>query len=724
MKSLKAALGIGVHRKLLNKQRGVATILVILMIGVGVVAVSVGSLHTMRNTQERQLVAQSQVNAQAGAWAAVEAVRKVLGTLGSQQLAALTANVTWAISNPGIEGLTLSALIKSVELPTGTAVDYKVTAEVSAVAAAGQSSSTIEVVYAVTPAGTPGVYNLAGALDFYNDLIATGGITLDAPSRGLDFNVDGDFNATSLSITGTGLRNVSVTGNVTMDSDVHAELLRARNVTINGGATARAIEAFGIPVGEAGSIGSETSKAKGDTCCGTVRLNSWGASWAKDAKGNPLKPEVKANGLVYSAGAGASKIEARRSVSLTSGGAVHGDIDTLEDLTVTGNGAAIGAIHAGRNVVINETPTNGIAAVGSVTCSGSVAHNITAAVIDANCIKGTHTLAAASAPQVDKLPPVTLTQPKVDAWTLKAAANYAIEFVNGTVQVTVKNVNKLQDGVYYIGSYDSYVREYLCKALVPNSTNKCDASVQAMASAQPFCVNSKAASPEYDKCFSFDFNTNTMSLSGTFPNMAIPTGVIWIDGSFNLATGPFFNTFIATKDITTSGQLATYAINYAAAYDNKTPRSNAVCKNEFGSATYTAFSGLYPTNFCSAAGTFTPSPIGNLGLLAGGYDPDDNPNNSKTVYSGGVITLAAGNEIFGTVAAGNLLKTSGSTTIHGYISAAGLMQAPNVTNNLGGKTEVNLNNLPDTYKPGEIPDMSGGAAGVTAESKVLWSRYL
>lgn len=723
MKSLKAALGIGVRHTLRNKQRGVATIMVILMIGVGVVAVSVGTLHTMRNTQERQLVAQSQLNAQAGAWSAVEAVRQLLGTLDKQQLSTLVENTTWTISGASIEGLALAALIKKVDAPAGTAVAYKITAEVSAVATAGQSSSTVEVVYEVTPSGTPGTYNLAGALDFYNDLVATGGITLDAPSRGLDFNVDGDFNATSLSIKGTGLRNVSVTGSVTMDSDVHAELLRARNVTINGGATARVIQAFGTPVGETGSVGTETSKNKGDTCCGTVRLNSWGASWAKDTNGIAIKPEVAANGLVYSAGAGASKIAARKSVSLTSGGAAHGDITTLQDLSVTGNGSGIGVVKAGGNVVINATPTQSITAVGSVTCSGSVAHNITASLIGAACIKGIHSVATVTAPQVDKLPPVTLTQPKVDAWTLRAAANYAIEFVNGTVRVTVKNVNKLQDGVYFIGSYEGYSREYLCKALATNKKDKCDSTVQAMTSAQPFCVNSTATVPEYDKCFSFNFTSKTMSLSGSFPNMAIPSGVIWIDGSFDLATGPFFNTFIATKNITTSGQLKTYAINYAAAYNNSSPPSNAVCKNQYGTASYTAFSGLYPTNFCSAAGVFTPSPIGNLGLLAGGYDPADNPT-SNTVYSGGVVTLAAGNEIYGTVAAGNLLKTSGSTTIHGYISAAGLMQAPNVTNNLGGSTTVDLNNLPSTYTPGEIPDMSGGATGATAASKILWTRYL
>jgi hypothetical protein len=37
---------------------------------------------------------------------------------------------------------------------------------------------------------------------------------------------------------------------------------------------------------------------------------------------------------------------------------------------------------------------------------------------------------------------------------------------------------------------------------------------------------------------------------------------------------------------------------------------------------------------------------------------------------------------------------------------------------------VDVTNLPEGYKPNEIPDMSGGAAGVLAEARVLWSRYL
>ena len=82
----------------IRRQRGVATLLVILMVGVGLVSVSLGTLHSVRSAQERQLVAHAQVNAQAAVWATVDVVRQYLKTLTPQQLAGLTQNSTCSIS--------------------------------------------------------------------------------------------------------------------------------------------------------------------------------------------------------------------------------------------------------------------------------------------------------------------------------------------------------------------------------------------------------------------------------------------------------------------------------------------------------------------------------------------------------------------------------------------------------------------------------------------------
>lgn len=725
MKSLKAAIGIGVRRASQRKQAGVATILVILMVGVGLVAVSVGTLHSMRNTQERQLVAHAQVNAQAGAWAAVEAVRQFLGKLTAEQLAGLLKNSAWDISVTGAEGLTQTATIKDVTPPVGTEKAYKVRAEIGAVATAGQSSSTIEVVYEVTPGASPSNYNINAFLDFYNDLNMSGGIELksteDQRIKGLDFNVDGDFTAGGTGVSGDGIRNISVTGNISVSSDVKAKLLKGRNVSLTGGSMADKIEAWGIPAGEEGSKGTEASSLNGDTCCGIVRLGSW------DKK---IMPEVRANGEVYGKGSGAKTIHARKTVDLSSDGAyesVNSLVDIfVKDIATVPSGKTLD-IHAARNVTLSGDKVTSVKAGGDVSCSNKdIQFLITAAGTITNCglAAGSSAPTPVALPTIPEVPKVELKRPTVDTWKLKDAANYAIELIDGRVRVTVKNVNGLSDGFYYIGTYaPEHTREYLCKTVLESNKKHCDESITAKDKAFPFCTNGD----DYNRCFEFDHavGKKSMKISGTTGSFALPPGVIWFDGDLILATGPYFNTIIATKNITSTADLFTYALNYAAAYDNKSPPSNAVCKNEYKLPVVAAYLGKYPKNYCAPDGTYTSNALGNIALIAGGYDPADNPDITKpTVYSGGTINLTAKNEVFGTIVAGDLLRTSGDTTVHGYVSAAGLQLIDSGKNVISAKTTIDLTNLPSTYKPNEIPNMGGGNTGTTAESKVLWTRYL
>lgn len=727
MKSLKAAIGIGVRRASQRKQTGVATILVILMVGVGLVAVSVGTLHSMRNTQERQLVAHAQVNAQAGAWAAVEAVRQFLGKLTAEQLAGLAkgSGNAWNITSAGTDGLTQTAIVKDIVPPSGAEKAYKITAEIGAVAAAGQSSSTIEVVYEVTPGAAPSNYNINAFLDFYNDLNMSGGIELksteDQRIKGLDFNVDGDFTAGGTGVSGDGIRNISVTGNISVSSDVKAKLLKGRNVKLTGGSMAEKIEAWGIPFGEDGSKGTETSSVGGHTCCGIVRLGSWDKN---------IMPEVRANGEVYGTGSGAKTIHARKTVDLSSDGAYE-SVNSLVDIFVKDIATVPSSktldIHAARNVTLSGDKVTSVKAGGNVSCSNKgIEFLITAAGTITDCLlaPGSSAPTPVVSPTIPEVPKVELKRPTVDTWKLKDAANYAIELIDGRVRVTVKNVNGLADGFYYIGTYaPEHKREYLCKAVLATNKTQCDPTETAKKSAFPFCTNGS----DSDKCFEFDptVGKKTMKISGTTGSFALPPGVIWFDGDLILATGPYFNTIIATKNITSTADLFTYALNYAAAYDNKTPPSNAVCKNEYKSPIVPAYLGRYPKNYCSSDGTYTPNALGNIALIAGGYDPADNPDITKpTVYSGGTINLTAKNEVFGTIVAGDLLRTSGDTTVHGYVSAAGLQLIDSASNVVSAKTTIDLTNLPSTYKPNEIPNMGGGGTGTIAESKVLWTRYL
>ncbi|WP_323815816.1 hypothetical protein [Cellvibrio sp. NN19] len=689
-----------------HSQRGVATILVILMVGVGLVTVSLGTLHTVRSAQERQLVAHAQVNSQAGVWAAVDVVRQYLQTLSAAQLNVLDINQPWTIT--GTEGLAQTVTITGVITPVAPSMPYRINAQVQATAEAARSSSVLEVVYEVTPGTAPDHFELNGILDFYNDLNVGGGITLNVPG-GANFNVDGDFRAESASVSGIGLGRLGVTGDIVIGSAIDAAEVWGRNITLTGSASVKQAYAFGTPVDEGGTVAGGAITAKAATCCGNFSMT--GGTSAEGAH---------ANGNVVLNGGGVPLVEARGNVEVKSGGVTHGTIKVSKNAVVTnGNGAT--SLEAGGNISLSGSFTApGITATGNITCGNAwwpTYPSLRAGGTITSCNNGglsNNHPGLNPAPVIipmDKLPPVQLSRPTVNAWPLRASANYAFEFIGGHLMVTVKNVNGIVDDTYYVKGNSNNPREYLCKAVV---NNVCSQPVA------PFC-NGYSAN---NACFSVATTSGISTL--TIAGNSMPPGVVWFKGSLHLSNGIYYNTFVATHNISTGGRFVSYALNYAAAYKTNptdSVRKNAVCKNEFDISVKTNdFATLYPTNYCDSAGTYTPNALGNIGMLAGGYDPATNPT-SNTVYSGGYINLGASNSIYGTVVAGNLLNTGGSTTIYGYISAAGL-QMSDADNNLGGSTTVDVTNLPDGYTPNEIPDMSGGTPGVTAEAKVLWTRYL
>jgi hypothetical protein len=702
-------------RPAVHYQRGAATILVVLLIGVGLVSASLGAMHVVRSTQERQLAAHAQVNAQAGVWATVEVVRAYLETLNKEQLDKLTLDQVWTIS--GNDNLAQQAIVFKRVAPVAPLVKYLISARLTATDTAARSSSSLEVVYEVKPANPAGNVSLNGVLDFYNDLNASGGITLNVPGKA-NFNVDGNFTADSIGISGVGLGRVAVTGDISIGSAVAADEIWARNVKIQGGATIGNVFAFGDPDGT-GKGNAIKDLLKSDTCCGYVEMTG----------GTGIK-SILANGAAHLAGSGVVSVMALRDVVVAQGGGAYTNIVSGGGINTTGaSGSTFDTLSAVGNIALTEVTVSGlIKAQGNVTCTSSKRYTIKAGGTVLGCV-GTIDAPLIPKPSVElmvPIEPIKLSRPVVDAWALRASANYDIELEAGKVKVAVRNINGIVNDTYYVGSMygghnntESFSREYLCKSVdIVNGKSKCPVVEQL--TAKPFC-----ASNNNNHCFTFTPGTTGTPGKMKISGYSIPPGVIWFKGDIELAGTPYFNTFIATDNITTSGAMVSYALNYAAAYDKKTPPSNAVCKNEYGSATVADFLGMYPTNYCSALGVYTPNALGNIGLIAGGYSPANNPPGSATkVFSGGGITLGSSNHIYGTVIAGNILRTGGSTKIFGYISAAGLMQDPDESNELNNSTTLDLRDLPAGYNPEEIPNMDESSGGTTSIATVLWTRYL
>ncbi len=164
----------------LHRQRGVATLLIVLMVGLAVSVAAATSMYALRGAQSAQLTTHAATSAQANAWRGVEALRQYLLQVDQPTYTAWTG-----ASNRAVDGMSSlgvkQATVTDVE-PNGTNA-FRVTAQVTGAAGLGSAytTSTVQVVYNITPGnsapGTPPViHSLPSApMVFNGDLNISGG---------------------------------------------------------------------------------------------------------------------------------------------------------------------------------------------------------------------------------------------------------------------------------------------------------------------------------------------------------------------------------------------------------------------------------------------------------------------------------------------------------------------------------------------------------------------
>lgn len=371
--------------------------------------------------------------------------------------------------------------------------------------------------------------------------------------------------------------------------------------------------------------------------------------------------------------------------SLTSNGAVTMSSNQVTALSAIGNvtagSATIGSLKTKGNVVGTNLTISGDAQVaGNYTesSSGSVGSgNYGGGLSKPDWNTQIHmTRVTGLTVGITPLTSSTVSTPSFDAYPYKPLANYAFARVGADTKVTVNNVNTIPNGNYFLtGSGDK--QDYLCTT----------SSYSAATCLAKICKGNS----DYNSCFSY--SGGKWSLAG----MTMAPGVLWFDGSVQAGSGTYYNSFISNADINTAGDNSTYAVNYAG--------YAKTCSN-------TDFPGLAPTNFCKAGDTTKLQPVaaGNIAFGAGGYVGSN--------YSGGKINLSASNHVYGSVLAGDDLTTSGSTVVHGYVSAANLASVP-TGSSLGASTSIDLRNLPSGFDPGNTAAVVSAPLSAT----LLWSRY-
>ncbi|MFC4952238.1 hypothetical protein [Acinetobacter puyangensis] len=133
-----------------KSQRGMATILMVALVGFALVSALLGTAYYLRMKQQAAVASHALTNAQQGAWAGVEIVRQYLQNRNATQLAAYkTASpAELTITLPTGSKNNITAKIIKAE-PNSDSSSYEITAQIKNNNTAAKSASTIQVVYKV-----------------------------------------------------------------------------------------------------------------------------------------------------------------------------------------------------------------------------------------------------------------------------------------------------------------------------------------------------------------------------------------------------------------------------------------------------------------------------------------------------------------------------------------------------------------------------------------------
>ncbi|MAT50729.1 MAG: hypothetical protein CMK32_06045 [Porticoccaceae bacterium] len=662
------------------------------------------SLKMVNSTQSQSMALHAATQSQLKTWVGAELVGTYLRLIASDSsnpsrwtndLVPLIESAS--IQNPvplatGIDELSASVVrYEQIQVSDGASGTYgadRVTVDISGQTGSGtkaKSSATIRVIYQYEPGGQGGGTGSGGGgpepvFTFNHDLRLGGDIRITTPEN-QDFavNVIGELDASyGNSITGVNIINatdsiiigsgssfdqlnsngdIRLTGSVSGDKSVSAR----GNVCTTGGTSVGMVRANGFVYGT-GSAAFGPIEALGNSSyngsspkCSNYTLN--------DTNGNPFAVNMAGNNFVES-------VKAKGSTRFDSG-TVSSGVQAEGDLRDTNWGGSQNGTIGGTV----ENPGNNPQVPASINIVESFS--------------------------VDIVPvqEIVLEASVFDAYIYRNSANYALYYEDGNKRISVKNVSDIPDGDYYLASNTSVNG--------PKYDRICTNSACTGVS-YPFCKGWS----DWNACFSYNAGTKTWSINGK----SLSPGVVWVEGNLNPGNGTYYNTFIATGNIYTSGSHRTVAPNFAG-YDGG-HYSNAGVSMDFAGICTNATFPHYPTQLCSEDGSFNPGGsdgLTNFAYMAGSLVGDE--------YAGGDITLGASTLAFGSVLAGDTYNSGGDTTIFGYVTAQG--QATTTAHQMGGSTKIIVDVLPPTYVPmgGSSIFPPSGSTGPGTLS-VLWSRYL
>ncbi|HRH75810.1 MAG TPA: hypothetical protein PK129_00560 [Cellvibrionaceae bacterium] len=773
------------HTQPLKAQQGAATIIMSVLVGFSITAMGLALMFNVQNAQDKQVTAQAQVSAQNLAWAGSEAFRQLLVSMPIGLVNVLplnepmtpidSTNVQKPAGSADLQGRLTPTVINraAVAASGGLPARTEVTVNLAAVNPMAGVGTTLQMVYGIFTGAGSGLPSL-DPITFYHDAGLQGTVNFKNVAAGQEtLSVKGSVTLTSQV---TGLNAVHATGDVTINnSNVVLKEVTANgtvNVSGDGKVLDKLVGLAGVNITQ-GFVGSVFSN-------GNINYRT-GA------------PPLGGSNIV-------SAVAARGSVSINNqNNLVFNDIGSVTTTALSGCGFGVcfKRTEAGGALTAYPPTLDSAYSKTSLTCSPPPAFpappslqpaseavapsfaGCATAVANTKFRTGTPSLKL-----IMQLPPLEMTPLKIDVWEQQAVANYYIRVSGLRTLVTVKNVKRAavspSPAVALNGEYE-LVRSgslgYLCPldalgAQVPGCT-------VAAAPKNVFCT---------DNCWTVQAGGST---AGAAPNTfvlvgKVAPGVIFFDGNLSLKFNPISSAaFLAAGFIKTEGNTGkSLALNFAGPAGGTAAGTTlpGVCSNLASTSL-----NLTPSNFCLADGSFdstAANKLGNVALMAGGYrrsvttttavykagdkasettvanlqadgrtsyvitkvTPNSSAGTTVTEvitqqpYAGGDIQLAADNVVFGSLLAGNMLKTEGTTTVYGYVVSSALARTPSATggsvlndgglgltqNLLSAATNIDHSIQPQYYDGKTVPGTASGTppASTGNDVRVLRSRYL
>ncbi len=380
----------------IKKQQGMATILLVLLIGITVMLITASVARALMTKKEAATAAHAQTNAQILGWAGVNAFREYLLQIGKDSIAAIE-NIPNTVTLLSPDGTTLTVTNISADqcgiaTPVGEQPRCTVTADIKAVNGSSKSATTIAAVYKLKVVdGELVVENKDVTSTLSGNTILTGvHFNAELPNTTAIFNNDGDLSILNLKSNGNIKElNINVNGDVYIDcaaSDCSSISKININATgkvtlLNGGnyGTINAKKAVdvttNVKIDEISSLEKVTLRTSSQA--GIVRTNG-----SVEIQSAASADEIYAKGNVTSTGVGSkinSKLYAEGNVSLSS--TTAGEIRTAGNLDLLA-GSKVGNVYvkgevttSGTNTVINSIEAGGYINLLTTTVNGRIIGN-------------------------------------------------------------------------------------------------------------------------------------------------------------------------------------------------------------------------------------------------------------------------------------------------------------------------------------------------------------